>query len=121
MLRNGAGAVPLAHLGGRTLVAEWEQRQLAREIEVAWRLTLDGEPLAIRDRKSGAPTVIALHRWDEGGMTPRPALRRDDGVWEIEVPMAWHTMCVAVSGVLRLELDEAKREVLLTEDLHVEL
>jgi hypothetical protein len=120
LIRNSEGAVTLARLGARTLMAEWHKRQLDHEISVEWRLTLDGEPLAIRDR-SGAPTVIALHRWDEEKMDPRPARRREDGRWEIEVPMAWHTMCVSVSGVLRLEVDEEAREVLLSDELEVSL
>ena len=120
-MASPAGAVVLAHLGAKRLMAEWRQEKLPREIVVEWRLTLDGAPLLVRDRKSGEPTVIALHRWDEGDLGPRPAQRREDGVWEIEVPMAWHSMCVAVSGSLRLEVDEEKREVLLSEDLQVEL
>jgi hypothetical protein len=120
-IRDPEGSVELARLDRRNLMAHWRKRWTDREVTVEWTLWLDGQPIAVRDKRTGAPAVVALHRWEEGGHTAREAVRRPDGVWEIEVPLSWHTMCAIFSGSLKLELDAAKLEILYSDDIHVEL
>jgi hypothetical protein len=115
------GTVELARLDGDVLTAHWRHRQEAHEIVVEWTLALAGRPLSVWDKKTGQKTVVALHRYDEGGAISCATKRRSDGVWEIELPIAWHSMCVAVSGVIKLELDPSKFEALYSDELHVEL
>ncbi len=121
-IRNAEGTLDFARLGdGRVVTARWYKRQLAHEVVVEWTLALDGRDISVRDKKSGAPTEVALHHWDEGLQSAREAIRRDDGKWEIEVPVAWHSMCVAFSGTFKLELDAERAEALYSDELHVEL
>ena len=121
MVRRPSGAVPFACLpDGRVVMAEWRTRELPRESVIEWSLTLDGRAISIRDKQSGAPTVIALHRWDEGDQKPREAVLRG-GVYEIVVPMAWHSMCAAFSGTFTVELDVERLEARYGEDIQVEL
>jgi hypothetical protein len=119
MLGNPEGEVVLTDLDGRRLSARWHKRQLAHETVIEWRLLLDGAELELYDG-DGKPTVIALHHWEQ---TPGCVnlSHRDDGIWMVEIPMAWHSVCAAFSGSFTLEIDVAKRAARLTEDLHVEL
>ena len=121
IVRRSSGAVPFARLpDGRVVMAEWRTRALPHESVVEWSLTLEGRALSIRDKASGAPTVIALHHWDEGDQKPREAVLRG-GVYEIVVPMAWHSMCAAFSGTFTIELDAERLEARYSEDIQVEL
>jgi hypothetical protein len=115
------GSVELARLDGEPLIAHFRHRQEQHEVVVEWTLSFAGKPVTIRDKQTGAETVIALQRYDEGGASTCAAKRRSDGIWEIEIPIAWHSMCVAVSGLITLELDVSKGEALYSDDLHVEL
>jgi hypothetical protein len=120
-IRNPEGEVELARLGPRRLTAHWHKRWTDHEVTVEWTLSLDGRPITVRDKKTGAPSLVSLRRWEEGGHTTLDATLREDGVWEVEVPMAWHTMCAMFSGTIRLELDVTKLEVFYSDDIQVEL
>jgi hypothetical protein len=113
-IRNAEGSVQLARLDSRRVMAHWRKHWKDREVVTEWRLTLDDQPIAL----SG---VLALHRWDEGNPIAIEGARRDDGKWQIDVPMAWHTTCVEVSGTLHIELDEEKLSASLREEFQVEL
>jgi hypothetical protein len=121
-IRNPEGSVELARLDGdRVVMAHWKKYWAEHELVVEWALTLDGRPILVRDKKTGEPTVVPLHRWDDGAAQARQAERGADGRWQIDVPIAWHTVCVAVWGKLRLELDAERCEALYTEDLEVQI
>ena len=113
-IRNAEGRVQLARLGDRKLMAHWRKQWKDREVITEWRLTLDEQPIAL----SGS---LALHRWDEGNPLAIDGVRRDDGKWQIDVPMAWHTTCIEVSGTLHIELDEAELSASVREDFQVAL
>lgn len=114
IIRNAEGSVLLARLGDKKLMAHWQKHWKDREVVTEWRLTLDERPIAL----SG---VLALHRWDEGNPLAIDGVRRDDGKWQIDVPMAWHTTCIEVSGTLHLELDEAELSASVREEFQVAL
>ena len=121
-MRNPEGHIDFARLSdGRVVIARWFKRQLAHEVVVEWTLSLEGRDISVRDKKTGAPAEVALHRWDEGHEHARDAVRRPDGKWEIEVPIAWHNMCASFSGTFKIELDAERAEALYSDDLHVEI
>jgi hypothetical protein len=122
LIRNAEGTVELARLGdGRVVTARWHKHAVPCEVVVEWSLFLDGRALMVRDKKTGMPALVALHRWDEGHPRAVDAVRADDGTWRIEVPMAWHNMCASFSGKFVLELDAERGEILYSDEIHVEI
>jgi hypothetical protein len=116
------GSVDLARLGdGRVVSARWHKRALPHEVVVEWSLFLDGRELAVHDKKTGLPVLVALHRWDEGHPRALDAVLESDGTWRIEVPMAWHNMCATFSGKLMLEVDAERGKVAYSDEIHVEI
>ena len=113
-IRDKEGSVALARLGERTLMAHWQKHWRDREVVTEWTLTLEGKPIAIEG-------VLALHRFDEFRPNVIEGVRRDDGKWQIDIPMAWHTTCVEVSGTLHISLDEETLAAELREDFHAEV